>query len=93
MRCFCGQELGSSNAYGWQTCTFANGKIIYAVCFHGIVCINENNDILNKIDILEDLKFSCENHGIGLDEIEQVRKQNRVDALDYVIALLKGKVV
>jgi len=90
MICYCGQDMGETTAFGWLTCQYNQlGEIIYATCMHGIVCIDINRNTLYMIEVLEDLKMSCQNHGIGLDETEIQRTQNRIEALDYVINLLK----
>lgn len=95
MICNCGQEIVGTS-YGWRICTYNNkNEIVYAVCQHGIVCINRLIELIkndNMIDTLEDLKLSCINHGIGLNEIEIQRMQNRVNALDYAIELLKKEI-
>ena len=91
MNCFCGQEIGSTNSYGWQTCTYnEKGEIIYAVCMHGIVCINTDPEIENTIAILEDLKISVQNEVCGFEPCG--REQLRIEALDKAINTLKKEI-
>jgi len=94
MICPCGKEIDSSAGYSYQTCTYNDkGEIVNAVCMHGIVCINKNIEILTHIEILEDLKISCKNHGYyGFHPVEINRTTERIIALDYVINLLKEKI-
>jgi hypothetical protein len=93
MYCYCGKEIKSitSNTVVWQRCAYNDkGKIIYAICMHGIVCIDENNDILNKIDILEDLKISVQNEIVGYEPCD--REKDRIDALEKAIEILKEEI-
>jgi len=91
MLCACGQELGSTASYYWQTCTYDDkGNIIYAVCMHGIICININREIAYAIDILEDLKISVMNEVVGFEPCG--REKDRIDALEKAIESLKEKI-
>lgn len=90
MICACGQEIGSTTSY-WQTATYNDkGEIIYAVCMHGIVVIDNNRNLAYAIDILEDLKISVMNEVVGFEPCG--REKDRIDALEKAIEALKEKI-
>jgi len=90
MLCACGQELGSTSSM-WATCTYNDkGEIIYAVCMHGIVVIDNNRNIAYAIDVLEDLKISIMNEVVGFEPCG--REKDRIDALEKAIEALKEKI-
>ena len=91
MLCFCGQEIGSTNSFGWQTCTYNDkGEIIYAICMHGIVCIDLINNVTKHIEVLEDLIISIENEIVGYEPCG--REQQRLESLKFAIEALRGKI-
>jgi hypothetical protein len=92
MFCYCGQEIETTNAnYCWQTCTMnAKGEIIYAVCMHGIVCIDADGRDIYLINVLEDLKISIQNEIVGFEPCG--REKDRIEALETAIEALKAKI-
>jgi hypothetical protein len=91
MLCYCGQEIGSTNSYGWQICRYnEHGEVIYAVCMHGIVCIDIENNILRHIETLEDLIISIENEIVGYEPCG--REQQRLESLKFAIETLRKNI-
>ena len=89
MICYCGKEIDSSAGFSWQQCTYIKDKIVYAVCMHGIVCINEPSETQKHIEILEDLIISIQNEIVGYEPCG--REKDRIEALEKAIEVLKEK--
>jgi hypothetical protein len=93
MYCYCGKEIASitNNTFAWQRCTYnAKGEIIYAICMHGIVCIDADGKDIYLINVLEDLKISVQNEVVGFEPCG--REKDRIEALEKAIEILKEKI-
>lgn len=87
--CYCGKEDERVPYYS-QVHYDCNQAIVYAICMHGIVCINTAPEVENTIAILEDLKISVQNEICGFEPCG--RELLRIQALEKAIETLKKEI-